>query len=210
MQGELHRMQEQEMLNLRQKAHVKWLTQGDQGTTFFARETKGLHIKNSLMRIVNQNGKQMTSMHEMKQRIVEYLKRLYSYEQRNLNLDFSDAISNEMATWLRRYPTIEEIKEVLHGMSKGKLSRLDDMTIEILVYHWNTIKEDMLEAILHFFRNQIRMLCPLNHTFIVLIPKVGVPSTLGEYIPISCMGGSLQSNSVALCKQIIYNTIKLG
>lgn len=54
---------------------------------------------------------------------------------------------------MRRYPTLDEISGVLKGMSRGKSPVLDGMIVEILVHHWNIIKNDFLAAVLHFFRN---------------------------------------------------------
>lgn len=72
-------------------------------------------------------------------------------------------------------------------MPKGKSLVLDGMIVEILVHNWQIIKDDMLQDVLHFFRNR-RMLALLNHTFLVLIPKNLALATLKEYKPISCLG----------------------
>lgn len=91
----------------------------------------------------------------MKNRAVEFYIRLYSSEVRaplvpNLNIYFDDAISVEMSAWMRRYPTLKEIKDILHNRLKGKLPCPDGQTAEVLVHHWSTIRE-VLVVILYFF-----------------------------------------------------------
>lgn len=71
-------------------------------------------------------------------------------------------------------------------MPRGKSPGTNGVAVEILVHHWEVIKEDILIAVLHFFNNR-RMLRPLNPTFIVLIPKKEALSMIDEYRPISCL-----------------------
>lgn len=71
--------------------------------------------------------------------------------------------------------------------TKRKSSGLGRMTVEILVHHWGTIQVDLLATMLRFF-SKWRMLWPLNHTFLVVIPKRESLTTLDDYQPILCLG----------------------
>lgn len=43
-------------------------------------------------------------------------------------------------------------------------------------------------AVVLYYINRQRMLFSFNHTFLVLIPKKTLPSSLSDYCPISCLG----------------------
>lgn len=80
---------------------------------------------------------------------------------------------------MHKFPTLEELKSILHEMPKSKALGLDNIRVEILSRHWNVIKKGNLAVVLHFFNNH-GILKSLNHTFLVLIPKSESASTL-EY-----------------------------
>lgn len=124
----------------------------------------------------------------------------------NLNLDFFDAITNEMVAWLWRYPWLEEIHDILKGMPKGKSSISDGFMVEILQHHWVTIKDDLLAAILHFFCNR-QKLSSLNHTFLVLIPKKDNINFVGLYIYIMPWSG-IQEYLEAISNQNLTSATK--
>lgn len=141
------------------------------------------------MRTVVQVGVQIDFLREMLTRAVNYYKTLYNCEERqppvpNLNVLFTDAISLEMSAWMRRYPEMEEIKNILHNMPKGKQPKLDGLIVEVLVHHWETIHEDLLATILHFFHNQ-RMLTSQSYVFGTNSQRVS--TTLDDYSVGSCM-----------------------
>lgn len=120
---------------------------------------------------------------------------------RNLNLIFDDAISLEVDAWMRCFPRIDEIKDILHAMLWSKASDPDGITVEILTFHWNTIRDDVLAEALHFFRNRC-MLPPLNHTSLVLILKSDETSRLEDFRPISCLGVMYKMISKLLANRI--------
>lgn len=107
-----------------------------------------------------------------------------------------------MGALLRHFPTLDEVNDVLHGMPREKVAGLDGMTVEILDHHWDTIKGDLLDEMLHFF-NHCRMLSLMNHKFLVLIPKINSPSTLNDYTPISCVGISYKVISKLLANRLL-------
>lgn len=76
-------MQHREQLDLQQRAHVNWITQGDQGSKFFAHAIKARHVKNSIMETLNTGGKQIHSLAEMKCRAIDYLNDLYVADARH-------------------------------------------------------------------------------------------------------------------------------
>lgn len=57
---------------------MEWLVGGDQSTTFFARAMINGNAKNSLMRTMDEEGRQMSSLAMMKDRVVTHFTTLYS------------------------------------------------------------------------------------------------------------------------------------
>lgn len=55
-----------ELMDSCQRAHIEWITSGDQSMTFFAKATKVQQNKNSTMRLLDTKGKHVTSLQEMK------------------------------------------------------------------------------------------------------------------------------------------------
>lgn len=77
------------------------------------------------MRSINVEVNQTNSLETMKERAVEYFQHLYACNKReeplqNMNLNFDDVIPLEVVAWMRRYPRIDEIKEVLFSMPKAE------------------------------------------------------------------------------------------
>lgn len=92
---------------------------------FFPRVVKIRQAKNSILRVIDVNRTQVTSMQEMKMRVVHYYTNLLACETHsppipNLNIQFDDAISQKIREWMRRYHKMEEIKETLFKMPKVK------------------------------------------------------------------------------------------
>lgn len=115
------------------------------------------------------SGMQTTSLQVMKDRVVDFYKKLYHYEPHSapmfdLNISFDDAITTEIGAWLRCYPTLEEARKVLHWMSKDKALGPDGMKMEVMVHHWECVKNDLLSAIL------AQLMMNFSWIFIVLVP----------------------------------------
>lgn len=128
----------------------------------------------------NSSGEKITSLEVMKNCAIEFFTSLYNYEGRelllmDLNISFDDAILPEMVVWLRRYPRIDEIKNVLIAMPKGLALGPDGIIIEILVHHRATIEQDVLIVVLHFLIYKI----PLNHKFLSPYFENGLTFNIG-------------------------------
>lgn len=64
----LQQLQQSELENLCQCAHVGWIAKGDQGTSFFTRAVKLRSAKNSILCTLDSEGIQNASLNEMKMR----------------------------------------------------------------------------------------------------------------------------------------------
>jgi len=77
LKEQLLELQMREEMDLRQRAHIDWLRQGDQGTAFFGRAIRSRCSKNSIMRTLDLDGNQVTSLNEMKERLVNHFTGIY-------------------------------------------------------------------------------------------------------------------------------------
>lgn len=184
--------QHTELLNLQQRAHVNWITKGDQGSAFFAQAIRMRQTKNLIMSTIDVNGAQTNSLEEMNERTIAYFTNLYSATDRlppipNLNISYEIRPTIIENAKLRTIPSGEEIQTALKSLPTAKAPGIDGITAEMVKHHWSTMREDITAAILHFF-NTRRMLRSLNLASLTLIPKIQNPERLEDYRPISCLG----------------------
>ncbi|RVW41517.1 Transposon TX1 uncharacterized 149 kDa protein [Vitis vinifera] len=95
-----------------------------------------------------------------------------------------------------------EIFTALKGMNGDKARARTDSTLAFWQNSWETVKEDLL-GLFKEFHDQNSFIKSLNHTFLVLIPKKGGVEELGDYRPISLLGGLYK-----LLAKVLANRIK--
>ena len=89
-----------------------------------------------------------------------------------------------MQDMLSRDFIADEIKEALFQMGPTKAPGPHGMNALFYQKFWHIMGNDVVNAMLDFLNNEV-MLRNLNHTNIVLIPKVKNPERMSEYRPIS-------------------------
>lgn len=159
------------------------------------------------MGILDSNGTKTDSLASMKERVVTYFTSLYLAHNRappipNLNIFIEESPTTIENTILRAYPTNEEVLKMVKSLPKSKAPGIDGLTAEFIIHHWETVKDDYLAAILHFFTTK-RMLRSLNLATLTLIPKVQQPERLEDYRPISCIGISYKFFSKLLATKLM-------
>ena len=82
------------------------------------------------------------------------------------------------------YFSREEVELALKQMAPLKAPRPDGMPPIFFQKFWNTVGDDVVEAVLSCL-NFRTILTGLNHTFISLIPKVKSPEYVTEFWPIA-------------------------
>ena len=89
----------------------------------------------------------------------------------------SAKVTTNMQEMLSRDFTTDEIKEVVFQMGPTKTPRPDGMNALFYKKFWHIVGGDVVNVVLDFLNNGV-MLPNLNHTNIVLIPKVKNPEEL--------------------------------
>ncbi|RVW41152.1 hypothetical protein CK203_069679 [Vitis vinifera] len=74
------------------------------------------------------------------------------------------------------------------GMNGDKAPGPDGFTVAFWQSYWETVKEDVLDMFKEF-HEQNSFIKSVNHTFLVLLSKKGGAEDLGDYRPISLLGG---------------------
>ena len=113
-----------------------------------------------------------------------------------------DQISQQEAESLEISFSENEIHSALMEMSGDKAPGPDGFTMAFWQSSWDFVKEEILEMFKEF-HEQGSFLKSLNNTFLVLIPKKGGADDLGDFRPISLLGGLYK-----LMAKVLANRLK--
>ena len=96
----------------------------------------------------------------------------------------------------------EEVHSALMDINGDKAPGLDGFTVAFRQNCWQFVKEKVMEMFKEF-HEQNSFLKSLNTTFLVLIPKKGGVEDLGDFRPISLLGGLYK-----LMAKVLANRLK--
>ena len=100
-------------------------------------------------------------------------------------------------------PFIEgEVQAALMDMNGDKAPSPDGFTLLFWQSCWEFVKEEILEMFKEFYDQNV-FLKSLNNTFLVLLPKKGGAEELGDFRPISLLGGLYK-----LLAKVLANRLK--
>ncbi|RVW77597.1 LINE-1 reverse transcriptase-like [Vitis vinifera] len=111
-------------------------------------------------------------------------------------------ISQQEADTLELPFTEEEVHSAIRGMNGDKAPGPDGFTGAFWQFCWEFVKEEVMEMFKEFHEHKT-FLKSLNATFLVLIPKKGGAEELGDFRPISLLGGLYK-----LLVKVLANRIK--
>ncbi|KAL7613388.1 hypothetical protein Lser_V15G07136 [Lactuca serriola] len=176
-------------MDLQQKAKVKWLTDGDENTTFFHCSVKRKNRKNQIHGL-HINGVWCTDPEEIKKEVHDFFASKFHDAWPNrpkLISHLFKTLSAENVVLLDAPFTFEEVKQAIWSYGGEKASGPDGYTFKILKSKWDLIKADIFRFMKHF-ESHGSLARGCNSSFISLISKVKDPLHLGDYIPINLIG----------------------
>ena len=188
----------------RQLSRELWLKEGDKNTGFFHRMASA-HRRRNCMDRIKINGVWLSEEQEVREGVVNVYQQLLSE-----NLDWKadigglqlDQISQQEAEFLELPFSEEEVHSALMEMNGDKAPGPDGFTVAFWQKCWEFVKEEVLD-IFKEFHEQSSFLKSLNNTFLVLIPKKGGAEDLGDFRPISLLGGIYK-----LLAKVLANRLK--
>ena len=93
-------------------------------------------------------------------------------------------VTDDMREVLSSVFTTKEVKVALFQMGPTKAPRLNGMNAIFYQNFWHVVGDNVVLVVLDFLNNG-NMLSEINHTNIVLIPKVKNPKKMSDFRPIS-------------------------
>ena len=191
-------------IHWRQLSRELWLKEGDRNTGFFHRMANARRKNNSLD-IVKINGVWMTEEQEVREGIVNAFQHLLSEEpgsRANIEGLHLNRLNSSEAKVLELPFIEEEIHSALMEMNGDKAPNPDGFTVVFWQAGWDFVKEEIMDLFKEFY-DQRSFAKSLNTTFLVLIPKKGGAEDLGDFRPISLLGGLYK-----LLAKVLANTLK--
>ncbi|KAJ9704891.1 hypothetical protein PVL29_003103 [Vitis rotundifolia] len=188
----------------RQHSREIWLREGDKNTGFFHRMANA-HRRNNTLDRVKINGVWLTEEQEVREGIAHAFHQSLSEEtgwKADIGMIQLDQINQQEAENLETPFSEAEIHSALLEMNGDKAPGPDGFTMAFWQYCWDFAKEEILEMFLEFHENG-SFLKSLNNTFLVLIPKKIGAEELGDFRPISLVGGIYK-----LLAKVLANRLK--
>nr|XP_027061902.1 uncharacterized protein LOC113688298 [Coffea arabica] len=172
----------------RQKARVKWVSDGDKNTAFFHVIVTERRRKSVIHRIRKTNGEWVDDEANICAKAVSFFQDLFTEEGGRPSSDMLEIIpkiiidqDNMVQTGV---PSISEVKEVIFSMDEDSAAGSNGFTGKYFMAAWEVVAEDVHRAIMSFF---CRAMLPrsVTATAIMLLPKVQCPQDFIQYRSIS-------------------------
>lgn len=171
-----------------QRSRAIWLKDGDRNSSFFHHKASNRKRRNAIKRILDDNGEVHIKQEEITKVIRDYYQKIFiseeSGDKARILATIECKVTNEMNDFLAKPFTVKEVVKAIRQMHPDKAPGPDGMTPLFYQKYWSIINHDVLRAVLGIL-NQGHDPTALNHTNIVLIPKVKKPNTPKDFRPIS-------------------------
>lgn len=188
LRDKLERLEHQWNTFWRQRAHVKWLQEGDKNTAFFHAFASERKKKNTLKGLKTEDGRWIEGNEPLKDYIANYFSDIFSSTARHDNeailRTVQPKVTEEMNEILCAEYTEEEVKAALDNIGDLKAPRPDGMPAIFFKRFWQTVGEQVTREVLNVLKGG-QMPENWNATLVVLIPKNVKPEKIKDLRPIS-------------------------
>lgn len=171
-----------------QRSRALWLKDGDKNSKFFHEKASHRKRRNTIKNIDNKEGKEVTKIDEIKKVILDYFVDMFTsvgpQEDEDLMNTLECKVTPEMNKELIKPYTANEVQTAIKQMHPAKAPGPDGMTHLFYQDFWHICKREVLNDVLGILNNA-KSTVQLNHTHIVLIPKVKKPKSPKDLRPIS-------------------------
>lgn len=187
-QHELDELLKQEEIFWFQRSRALWLKDGDRNTSFFHQKASSRKRRNTVEKIKDHNGNWKEGDVEVGKILRAYFLDLFTSvnpcDLHQVIESVKPRVTGQMNDFLLQPYTEREIIEALKQMHTVKSPGPDGMPPLFFIKFWHIIKYSFISTCLDIL-NSAADPTTLNHTFVVLIPKVKIPETPKDFRPIS-------------------------
>ncbi|PKU87700.1 Putative ribonuclease H protein [Dendrobium catenatum] len=189
-----------------QKSNAKFLVEGDRNTKFFHALANKKKSKSFIHKIIDTDGSVLDTDVEICNSGVDYFKNIFTNSTTCIPLTDSAIISRiiceEDNLLLCQTPSEEEIVNVIKNLNSNAVAGPDGFTTKFFQDNWETIKEDVINAVKDFFAGNPNPKF-FSSTYIVLIPKIDGPNHWHDFRPISLCTFLNKLNSKIIANRLI-------
>lgn len=172
----------------RTKSIVQWLQEGDKNTRFFHAQTMKRRRRNCIRGLEEDDGTWCNDRLRIHGIAIQYFQSLFSSDRQVCFGDILPCVPCKVGVVNNNFliaPVNDvEIENAIYQIHLTKSPGLDGFNAGFFQHHWETIGEVVMGMVKNYFQSR-RMLKELNHTNIVLIPKVDNPTKMSQFRPIS-------------------------
>ncbi|RVW35251.1 Transposon TX1 uncharacterized 149 kDa protein [Vitis vinifera] len=180
------------------------LSEGGKNTGFFHWMVNA-HRRNNSLDIIKINGVWRFEEQEVREGIVQNFQQLLT-EEPGWKADIEglhlQSLNSNEADGLEGPFTEEEIHSALLDMNGDKAPGPDGFIVAFWQFYWDFVKKEIVDLFKEFFVQKY-FAKSLNTTFMVLIPKKRGAEDLGDFRPISLLGGLYK-----LLAKVLANRLK--
>ncbi|CAL5340398.1 unnamed protein product [Camellia sinensis] len=188
LRSDIDEILERESIFWGQRARANWLKDGDRNTSFFHSKATQSHKKKKIDSIVDPNGIWQEDQRVVEDNFVNYFQELFSAGE-GLNMGpvlqlIQARVPDHSASHLSRPFSEVELHHALFQMHPTKAPGPDGKPALFFQKFWPVVGPSVISAVLGVL-NGVDEISHINHTFIVLIPKIKNPKLMSEFRPIS-------------------------
>ncbi|KAJ9541740.1 hypothetical protein OSB04_028246 [Centaurea solstitialis] len=178
-----------DMSAARQRAKVKWLSDGDSNTRYFHQVVKEKRHAKQIYSVCNSDGTFVYDG-EVAEAFIEHFKLIIGTSDPMVDPTmpqemFLKQLSLADALHMIRPIQDAEIKDAIFQIGNDKAPGSDGFSAKFFKAAWEVIGTDVLLAIHNFFYRG-RLAKELNHTLLCLLPKSVNASAVADFRPIAC------------------------
>jgi hypothetical protein len=188
----------------KQRASIKWITDGDICSRFFHAHATLKHRRNSITSLTDDNGTNF-SEHDHKADLLwnAFKNRMGTSDFLGIDFDLPNLLNRHDGLQCLDSPfTKQEIDSIIKALPSDKSPGPDGFNTNFVKKCWHVISQDFYDLCEKFYQEYV-CLKSINGSFIVLVLKKDNPQKVGDYRPIS-----LLNNSIELITKLLANRLQ--
>jgi hypothetical protein len=188
LSAEYNQILRQEEIHWFQKSRCNWISFGDRNTSYFHTKTIIRRQRNKIKALKNELQVWVWEENKLKDMAREFYQKLFWQDQEETREDIRlegnfPIIDQNHINQLEAPILDDEIKAAIFGMKPYKASGPDGYQPIIYQSQWHVIGQSVCRYVRDIFTGNKDM-SRINHSYLVLIPKVQMPEYLHQFRPI--------------------------